>query len=246
MKVISLYSIKGGVGKTSTCANLAYLAAKKAKALLIDLDPQGAASYYYKIRADKKLNDKRLLKGGKKLFKNIKGSDYPNLDILPADISYRNLDLELDDLKKSQKRLKALLKEFSEDYEYIFLDCPPNLTLLSENIFYASDIILVPIIPTTLSIRTYEQILQFFKDSDLKSNKLTPFFSIVDKRKKLHRDIMKTFGLEFKNSLDSSIPNSSDIEKMGLHQEPVFQFCSGNSTVVKSFNSLWKEVAGKI
>jgi len=167
MITISLYNIKGGVGKTASAVNLSYLAAQeKKRVLLCDLDPQSSATYYFRVKPKIKSGVKPFLKG-KKLEKSIKGTDYDFLDLLPADFSLRNMDIVLDNVKGSKLRLKEVLKSFKGEYDFIFLDCPPNITLVSENIFYASDIILVPVIPTTLSHRTFEKLLAFFKKENL-------------------------------------------------------------------------------
>ena len=100
MHTIALYSIKGGVGKTAAAVNLAYLAAQSgAPTLLIDLDPQSAATFYFRVRPSKKHDQDKLIKGGKAVLKKIKASDFENLDLLPADFSYRNLDISLDQQK---------------------------------------------------------------------------------------------------------------------------------------------------
>jgi len=153
MKTIAIYSMKGGVGKTATAVNLAYCAAKNGNFTLIcDLDPQAASTFYFRIKASKNFNASKFIKGGKNIDKNIKGTDFLNLDLLPSKLSYRNFDLALNALKNSTKKLKAIFKEIEDDYDYLFLDCPPGISLISENVFNASDIILVPLIPTTLSI----------------------------------------------------------------------------------------------
>ena len=183
MKTIALYSIKGGVGKTAAAVNLSYLSSLLSPPTLIcDLDPQGASSYYFRITASKKYNSDKFLKGNKKIYQHIKATDFENLDLLPSDFSYRNLDIELSEEKKPQKRLKKNMAELSEDYRFVFIDCPPNLTLLSESVFAASDVVMVPLIPTTLSIRTYIQLKDFFEANKLDSSKIRPFFTMVEKK----------------------------------------------------------------
>jgi chromosome partitioning protein len=111
---------------------------------------------------------------------------------LPADFSYRHMDLFLDSEKKPKKRMSEFLSRFEDDYDVIFLDCPPSFSLVSENVFNSSDIMLVPLIPTTLSLRTYDQILDYVDEHKKLALKIMPFFSMVDKRKKLHLETLST------------------------------------------------------
>jgi chromosome partitioning protein len=125
MKVLATYSIKGGVGKTAAATNLAWLAARDGGPTLIwDLDPQGAATFNYHVRPRVKGGAKGLVREERPLEKAIKGTEYPGLDLLPADFRYRNLDLQLDQAKKSTRRLARLLKQLKGDYEWVILDCP--------------------------------------------------------------------------------------------------------------------------
>lgn len=242
MKILATYNIKGGVGKTTAAVNLSYAAAQSGYPTLVwDLDPQGASSYYFRIKPKVKGGGKQLIEGKRELDGLIKGTDYDNLDLLPADFSFRNLDLVLDANKKPTRRLRKLLKPLAEEYEYIFLDCPPNISLLSEAVFEAADVLLSPVIPTTLSIRTLGQLKKFINDSDLKHMQLMPFFSMVDKRKKLHREVIESLPIQHPDILSSAIPYASDVERMGLERMPLGGFVN-RSTSLSAFNALWDEV----
>lgn len=229
MKVIALYNIKGGVGKTAACVNLAYACAKSGmKTLLWDLDSQGAASYYLNIKPEVRGGTKKLFKA-KAIGEMVKETDIEFLDLLPADVSYRHMDLFLDNEKKPKKRMSEFLDRFEDDYDVLFLDCPPSFSLVSENIFNSADIMLVPLIPSTLSLRTYGQIMDYVGDHKKLTLKIMPFFSMLDRRKKLHLENLEAGQADIKGLLRTAIPYLSIIEYMGVKRAPVGAFAPKSS-----------------
>ena len=247
MKVFAMYAIKGGVGKTAASVNLAWCAANAGyRTLLFDLDAQGSASYYYRVRAKKKFTAQKMISGDADIYKQIKGSDFENLDIIPADIKQRNIDLELLNAKRSQRQLNKILKPLKREYDIILLDCPPNLTLLSENIFDAADNVITPVIPTTLSERTLDQLVTFFRKEDIPLAKLRPFFSMTQRTKTLHRDVMdRLLALDKPRFFSKEIPFLSAIEQMGETREPV-TLTSPASRASHAYRKLWDEIEDEI
>ncbi len=246
MTTLALYSNKGGVGKTAAAVNLAYLAAESGYATLIcDLDPQGSATFYFRVKPKLKRKARGLVGGGKPLDRSIKASDYDNLDLLPSDFSHRNLDITFDRQKRRMQRLDIALQPLRDEYDLIILDCPPTINILAENIFIASSHVLVPLIPTTLSVRTHEQLLSFLKENGRDTDKVSAFFSMVDGRKKLHRQIITSLQDQFTGILQSPIPYLSQIERMGIYREPVLAFAP-RSKAALAYQALWSEIQQEV
>jgi len=246
MKVLATYSIKGGVGKTAAATNLAWLAARDgAPTLIWDLDPQGAATFNYRIRPHVKGGAKNLVGRKRPLENAIKGTDYPALDLLPADVRYRNLDLHLDKVKKPTRRLAQLLSQLQDDYDWVILDCAPSISLTSEAILSAADAVLVPVVPTTLSTRTLDQLTTFVADELRVDVAILPFLSMVDRRKKLHRELQNELLERDPRMLRTPIPNASAVERMGLHREPLVA-TSPHHAAAEAYEALWEEIRERL
>jgi cellulose biosynthesis protein BcsQ len=242
LRVIALYNIKGGVGKTASAVNLAYLsAASGARTLVWDLDPQGAATFYFRIEPRVEGGARRLIEGRRPIDGFIRGTDYAGLDLLPADFSYRKLDLRLNDSPEPKRQLARLIEPLSRDYDHLYLDCAPGISLVSEAVFEAADVLLVPTLPTTLSQRTLEQLERHLERNGPRGLQVFPFFCMVDRRKALHREICEASRSGSFEFLHSRIPYSSVVEQMGLHRAPVAVHAPG-SEAAQAYEALWQEV----
>ena len=242
MTVLALYSNKGGVGKTAAAVNLSYLAAQSGVPTLIcDLDPQSSTTYYFRVKPKIKPKARGFIRGNKQVRKSIKGTDYENLDILPADFTHRNLDITFTRLKRSKHRLTRILKPLEDEYDLIILDCLPTINILAENIFNAADYVLVPITPTTLSIRNHRQLIGFLDNIGYDLNSVHPFLSMVDYKRRTHREFMEEIRLEFKGVLKSVIPYLSLVERMDIERQPVSAFAP-ISAASNAYHNLWGDI----
>ena len=245
MRTLAFYNIKGGVGKTTAAVNIAYLcAAEGNRTLLWDLDPQGAACFYYRRKARLKRSPEKLIRNRKKLTESIRGTDFENLDVLPADFANRHLDVILSQVKRSRRRLSRLSKALRSSYDYLILDCPPSISLLSENVFRAADVLLVPVVPSPLSMRSMEQIHAYFRRSGLDPSRIIPFFSMADLRKSLHRQLIADPPL-WNTSCKVYIPYLSAIEQMAVSRAPL-PATRPNSRGSRAFVALWSELKTRV
>jgi cellulose biosynthesis protein BcsQ len=242
MKIFATYNIKGGVGKTSAAVNLAYLASQDGlRVLLWDLDPQGAATYMFRIRPRVKGGGKALIRGTRTVEEAIKGTDFDGLDLLPADFTYRNMDLLLDAASKPTRRIARLLQPLAGEYDVVVLDCPPGISLVSENVLHAAEVVLVPLIPTTLSLRTFDQLTEFIAGFDGHRPDVLAFFSMTDRRKKLHRDIVEGLPTGRTDVATAAIPALSAIEQMAVRRAPVTAFAP-RGIAARRYQDLWAEL----
>jgi cellulose biosynthesis protein BcsQ len=245
METIAFFNLKGGVGKTTSAVNIAHLAAQEGiPTLLWDLDAQGASSWLLKSKG-KKAQPKKLLSGKTPIGELVQSTDHPNLDIIPADFAMRHFDQMLATQENDDNLVARLVAPFSESYRLMVLDCPPSFSTLTEQIFDTADSLFIPIIPTHLSLRTFEQTRAFFKENKLKPKRLHAFFTMVDRRRSLHRVMLAHPPKVLKNGLSTPIPYAAVVEKMGDHRAPLAAFAA-STTVSKAYRALWQEIKGTL
>jgi chromosome partitioning protein len=200
-------------------------------------------TFYFRVKPKVKKST-QVLHGKRDLDDVVKATDYEGLDLLPADFAYRNMDLLLNEAKKPTMQLTRLLHPLKKDYDLVIFDCPPSISLVSENIFRATDALLVPTIPTILSQRTLSQLLRFIEDNKVDTRVLS-FYSMIDRRKTMHREISESPADPRCTVLKTMIPYASAIERMGLERRPVTEYAP-SSIAGKSYQQLWDEVKGII
>jgi len=246
MKIIAVTNIKGGVGKTTTAVNLAYLcAAGGRRTVLWDLDPQGAATYTLRCEANPQGSAKKLVSGKRELPELLAPSGHEDLDLIPADFSYRSFDLHLSDRKHPTERLLKMSRALRELYDVLFIDCPPGISLLSENVLRAADALIVPLVPTPLSVRMLMQLRDFVVANDWPDLSLLPFFSMVDRRKSLHDDVIARTREQFPDILAAEVPYWSEIERMTLRRAPLPSYAP-LSAAGRIYASLWEEIETRL
>lgn len=242
--VLGCYALKGGVGKSSAAVNLAWLSAQEGRrTLLWDLDPQAAASFLVRTKPKVRGGARKLLQGDSDPNDAVRATTYEHLDVLPAEVLYDSADLDLDAAKKSGRRIERVLRDLP-GYDVVVLDCPPGLSLLSANIVHAADLLLVPIVPSPLSLRTLDQVVDFIGGNDT-TVRLLAFLSMVDARRALHRQVIGLLADRYADVARTTVPASATIERMGQRRAPLGVWAA-HTRAAESYRELWQEITPRL
>ena len=244
--VVAAYALKGGVGKTAAAVNLAWLASVEGhRTLLWDLDPQAAATFLLRSKAKVKGGARKLLQGKSDARDAVKSTVYERLDLLPAEALYDSADLDLGEVKKSHGRVERVLRPLEDSYDLVVLDCPPGLSLLSTNIVNAAGLLVVPVVPSPLSLRTLDHVVELAGSAEPANPKVLAFFSMVDARRPLHRDVIALVHGRYGDVAAATVPASAVVERMGQRRAPVEIFAP-HSPAAAAYRELWGEVRDRL
>ena len=230
-KIISFANQKGGVGKTTTCINLAsYLSALWKKVLVVDMDPQGNATSGLGITKNQKiLTLYDAIDGDKDINEVVRKTDIQNLDIIPATVDLAGAEVELVSMRGREKVVKSLLKKVRDNYDYILIDCPPSLGLLTINALTTSNSVVIPIQCEFFALEGLTQLMNTIKlvkkhlneEIDVEGVILTMKDNRSNLIQEVSQEIKRFFG---KKVYNTSIPRSIRLAEAPSHGKPIMTY----------------------